>query len=406
VISAFQLFSLSAFRISLSSFAFSFSAFSSPLVGTLQSDPAKAEAHYAIGIRVATVQVTWDRCEPAAGKFDADYLAGIRDQIATFRRAGMQVALDLGIQYPPRWLFDLPNSRFVNQFGDVYDDPAPGANGLNSVFNREIRDRIAAYYERVLRAVGSDVAIVRLGGGYFGELSYPASKWKDHDNCYWAFDAIAQGSAAGLPDGIKPCPRPGWKPGEPSPDHAAAAAFVDWYLDSLKNFHNWQIETARRFFKGRLAMLYPSWGIRPGQLDDAISTDLAGTTSAEVNGETQRGFDFARFIAGITDPKVIVQCTWVDPPFGNDASQNPADWTPAHFLAELARKNPRRLAVWGENTGNADAAAMERSFARAREFGLEALIWAFEPELYDGKHATIEDLTRHIREQGTIKAAP
>ena len=57
-------------------------------------------------------------------------------------------------------------------------------------------------------------------------------------------------------------------------------------------------------------MMYPSWGIRPGQIDAAVADQLAGKTSAEVNGELPRGFDFARFIHGITDPDVIVYCTW------------------------------------------------------------------------------------------------
>src|SRR5690606_18425367 len=118
-------------------------------------------------------------------------------------------------------------------------------------------------------------------------------------NCYWAFDPFAQGKKPGLPAGMTPCPVPGWKPGDASPDHASARAFIHWYLDSLKHYHDWQITTVRKHYAGPLMMLYPSWGIRPGQLDAAIAADLAGTTPAEKNGELQRGFDFARFIGGL-----------------------------------------------------------------------------------------------------------
>ena len=114
-----------------------------------------------------------------------------------------------------------------------------------------------------------------------------------------AYDDIAQGKVEGLPAGVKPCPVPGWTPGRPSADHVDARRFAAWYVDALANFHDWQIELVARQYEGRMAMLYPSWGIREGQLESAVLNDLNGTTSAERNGEIQRAFAFKRFIEGI-----------------------------------------------------------------------------------------------------------
>ena len=77
------------------------------------------------------------------------------------------------------------------------------------------------------------------------------------------------------------------------------------------------------------------------------------TTSAEKNGEVQRGYDYARFVATIIDPGVVLDTTWLDCPYGNDASANPDAWRPVHYLAYLAARNPHHLRLYGENTGRA-----------------------------------------------------
>jgi hypothetical protein len=365
------------------------------LYGTLQSDTARAAAHMKVGIRVATVGLSWNRFEPVEGRIDAAYVAQCKQKLADFRAAGMRVVLGLGLQYPPHWIFTDPNSRFVNQFGRAYDDPKSGANGVNAIFNQALRDKQARYVSHIFSELGTDFYAVRLGWGYYGELGYPTSRWHDQSNCFWAYDAIAQGRAPGLPQGILSCPVPGWTPGTPSPEHAAARQFVDWYLNALLNYQSWQIHTVRGSYDGNLLMLYPSWGMRPGQLKSLIAHDLKTTTT-----EVQPGLDFERLVGAIEDPKVIVYSTWIDsnPTFGNDASPSPAPWCPIHYLAYLAQHHRPTLQVWGENTGRGNAKAMQLSFQRMNDYGLMGLVWAFEPDLYSGKYATIKDYARLISE--------
>ncbi|MBL8994354.1 MAG: hypothetical protein JNM63_13510, partial [Spirochaetia bacterium] len=362
------------------------------LYGALQMKPANAGQTYAAGMRVATVGLGWREAEPERGKWNADYFESIRQNISAFRMAGFQIMLDFGFQYAPLWVANIPNALYVNQYGDSYRAEKSGADSYNAVFCREVRETQERYVKKVFEELGTNFGWVRLGWGYYGELNYPPAN-KNRINTYWAFDDFAQGKVPGLPDGILPSPVPGWLPGTASDNHASARSFVNWYLDSHKNWHDWQIKTVRKFFKGKLCMLYPSAGLAAGQLEEAIATDLAGTSVPERNKKVQSGHDFERLILGIADPNVIAYGTWIDAEskYYDDRSTNPKSWSPIKLLAELAHSNPLHLDVWGENTGRADRRLMELNFERMRDNHLIGIVWAFEPDLFGGKYATLED---------------
>lgn len=369
-----------------------------PIFGTLQSEPAHAAADVHAGVRLATVGLVWSAFEPRQGVVDPAYVAGLRKQIAAFRAAGMGVVLDVGLQYPPGWIYAIPNSRFVDQYGDPFnEDEQPGYGGMNAVFNQRVRDQAAQYLRSAFKNLGTDFFAVRLGGGYFGELHYPNPVYRGHRDCYWGFDAIAQGRAPGIPPTIGPCPVPGWIPGTPAADLTTARRFADWYLNAITDYQNWQIATVRRDYAGTIFMLYPSWGLRPGDLDHQVAAGLKFSG----NTELMRGNDFARQIKAITDPKVAVYCTWSDADFPStdDRSRDPSRWCPLHYLAYLAQSHKPPLAVWAENTGRPNSAKqMQLSFQRLRDYSLGGLFWAFEPDLYGGKPqcANIDDFARNI----------
>lgn len=365
-----------------------------PIFGVLQATPERLASEYRAGLRLAVLELAWDRYEPQAGKFSAVYAAKVRERMNIYRNAGMRVMLDFGMQYPPAWIFREGASRFVNQYGQAYTNPAPGGNGVDAVFNQAIRRFQTAYVRQVFRNLGTGFYAVRLGWGQDGELGYPpARKYHGRCNCYWCFGPIAQGKTKGLPDSLKPCPVPGWIPGSPSPEPLAASRFADWYMGCLENYQNWQICLVRRYYGGRLAVLYPSWGVRPGQLNAAIAGNLAGRTSTEINGEIQRGLDFRRLINGIHGPQVTVYCTWLDAPLRlcKDRSRDRARWSPIHYLAFLAAHHQPRLAVWGENTGHPDDLAdMHLCFQRLRTYHLIGMLWAFQRNLFAaGSMATL-----------------
>ncbi|CAM3144241.1 hypothetical protein [Rariglobus hedericola] len=368
-------------------------------IGVLQPKPSYAQPLADAGVSLVVLSISWENFEPSTGTTNPAYIRQLHSDLAAYRHAGLHVVLDPGIQYPPEWLRQLPDARYQNQYGDLYIDHASGKNIANTVFNAAVRTRYAAHLAALFRELGTDWAAVRLGGGWYGELNYPDATFAKKNNCYWAFDPIAQGTKPGLPAGMTACPVPNWKPGKTSPDHTSARRFLDWYLASLQNYHDWQITTVRQLYSGPLHMMYPSWGIRPGQLEAAIIGDLGGTTSPEKNGEIQRGFDFARFIAGVRDPQVWVHCTWLDsnPAWSDDTSPDPVRWSPPKFLAHLARLHSPALNVSAENTGGGGLPALALSARRIQELKINTLFWAFAPDLFDDHPPELKDLATSLQ---------
>ena len=374
--------------------------------GSLEAPPQHFAVDRKAGLNVAFVAVAWSRFEPKPGVYDENYiklLAAEKDQL---RKLGYKLQVDFGAQLPPAWVNELSQGRYKNQFGDDFVSDQPGENLPNVVFNAEVRKHLAAFIGEFFTRLGNDWDFVRLGCSKYGELNYPRNQFKGRDNCYWAFDDLAQGKVPGLADGISPCPVPGWIPGRASADHADAKAFAEWYLNCLKNYQQWQIATVRRSFAGDICMLYGGWGMRPGWLEQAISVDLNGSTPCERNGEIQQGFDWPRMVGSITDPRVIVYCTWIDATIKNrgiadDNAADPSRWSPVHWQASLARTNPLHLRVWGENTGHNDRKAMQITFDRIRHFDLMGVMWAFDPELFANPnpdhYATLDDYSSFIR---------
>lgn len=362
------------------------------LYAMLQSTTNNALFSYSNGVRVAVIACDWDQFEPSRGSFNSSYIASVLAQKNYFESIGDAVQLDLGIQYPPSWVFSDTAGKFVNQFGQAFTSTSPGVNVPNAVFSQAVRNDLGAYITNVFLALGTDWQAVRIGGGMYNEINYPAASYSDssgnHQNCYWGFDSAAQ-TGAGLAIGVSPCPVPGWIPGNASPN-GEASQFVNWYLSSIGNYVNWQIQTVRNSgFGGPILALCGSWGVRPGWLQAAIAVNLGGASPD--SADVAEGKDFQTIIAGITDTNVVVDCTWLDAPlnsFGDDAGGNQDNWSPVHYLWYCASTHTPSLRVWGENTGNATpnetpTNPLQRCFARMNSYKLMGVIWAFEGQLFD-----------------------
>lgn len=110
----------------------------------------------------------------------------------------------------------------------------------------------------------------------------------------------------------------------------------------------------------------------------------------------QRGFDFARQVGSISDPRVVVTTTWLDADAAYDDGDDPRYWSPVKYLASLAREHPMDLELYGENTGQGDVAAMELSAQRMRRHGLTGMLWYRESEMFSGRYATLQEYERVI----------
>jgi glycosyl hydrolase family 42 (putative beta-galactosidase) len=315
------------------------------------------------GIRLGLVEMSWARAEPQEGVWDETYFQSVRNQISAMKVLGFRIVLNYGMHHAPSWLLSMPNARFVNQYGDIYT----GSDEANLVFAKALRSYAEVYTSKVFAELGTDFFAVRVGGGHWGELQYPgqkdaAGKWE-----WWAFDGAATAQT----------PAPGYVPC--SGDPTKAGTFLNWYLDALTNFQNWQIATVRKSYSGAIAVLYASWGMRSGDFEKATGGNLCGTSSAEINGEVQRGYDHARQISAVTDPGAVVWGTW-----GDNAGT-------ISYLAGLAAA--KGLQVMAENSGQDTRTQMQTAVSAARQYGLAAFMWirASDAFCFCSGYATIDD---------------
>ncbi|HVA89427.1 MAG TPA: hypothetical protein VNL71_06265, partial [Chloroflexota bacterium] len=324
--------------------------------------------------------MSWKDLFPNEGTISNSYVVQKQNEFAVMRAAGFQIIGDLGIQDSPPWVHtNYANSYYMDQYGDEYHGPVDSGD-VNLVFNPAMRILGAQYIQAVISNFGRYFSALRIGGGPSNELDYALPTYNGHTNCYWAFD----------PTALTEDPVPAWRPGQASPN-GEAAAFLNFYLQALTTYQTWQIATVRQVgYTGQIMVLYPSYGIRPGQTASAIADNLDGTSVLEINGETSTGVDYARQVAAITDPNVIVYSTWLDfsSPYQNDAGSDPTRWTPIKYLASLAQANPLHLRIGGENTGQGSAATLTYSVEQSIRYGLINMNWYTEQELYSGQYAT------------------
>jgi hypothetical protein len=339
----------------------------------------------AAGVRIKTFNLSWKKVYPANGVLDSSYLERKRRELSQLYESGFDVILLLGYHDVPGWVHEeYADSYYINQYGDRYED-VDNAGDANLVYNPVLQKLTAGYIQTIFSYFGTNFVAVRIGGGRYGELTYPPAKYANRTNCYWAFDQNA----------IAKSPVPNWRPGDPSPQ-VEAAKFLDTYLNSLVAYQNWQIATVRRSYAGSIMVLYPSWGMRPGDEDAAIRGNLSGSTSPEKNGEVQRGFDFARQVMAINDPNVIITTTWLDADASADNGSDLRYWSPVKYLAYLANRHPLSLPLFGENTGKGTRAEMDLSASQMERYHLVGMAWYNEIELFSGQYANLEDYRQVI----------
>ena len=226
-----------------------------PLWAVIGNDGAALASERAAGIEAKVVRCSWRNFTPTTTTTSATYLAQKQAEVRVLRAAGFQVILDIGLQDTPTWLHaQFPDSHYHNQWGAIYDGGGAIDSGdANLVFNPALRAAAATYIHAILGALGSEAVAVRVGGGRYGELTYPPASYGGRTNVYWAFDANARAQS----------PTPGWVPGQPSA-HGEAALFAGWYLDALVRFQQWQIATVQQSFGGAIMILYPRLGRAAG----------------------------------------------------------------------------------------------------------------------------------------------
>ncbi|MFD3944370.1 beta-galactosidase [Streptomyces sp. NPDC058579] len=389
--------------------------------GTLQTHEDEARHEYEHGIRVAHLEIDWDRFEPRRDTYDDAYAEGVKDRIRAFRDAGLRIEAGLGLNHPPAWLAETyPWAVYVNQFGERSPKTA------NLVFSKVVRDEAEQYVKEVKERIGlEDFWALRIGVNESGEFGYPSPVSADRaEGEFWAYDDNAQSTA---PDTDRPAtvpqnPFPGWRPGdstyrgEPFTERQVGL-WYHWYLTSLADAVNWQIGlyTALRH-DGPLKVLIPGAGHLPADQRAAIAAHLGPTESGRLVG---RGVAFFETIGMIhrQDDVVLVSTALVDgtgTPRDNACAPSDASvdidapdeltvraWSSTRWVVAVARAEGfTRLA--GESAGPQVAAyhpgVMETAARQMTSCGLEGLMWAFDRNLYDGTPgSSLEEYAAMIR---------
>lgn len=315
---------------------------------------------YARGVRAVMVSASWRVLEPQDGVFSAEQFSKVQAEINLMQSYGFGIILNYQLHDPPAWLLNKPNSRFVDQNGEVY----VGSPEVDFMSNVSLLPYAQRYTSELIKRLGTDWVIVRVGGGHWGELQYPPAR----PNHYWCFNALAQR------------PDPAWRPGQASPN-GEAARFLNYYLDRLSAWQNWQIASLRTAgYSGRVGVLYASDGMRPegtgagSAFAQAVATNLNGSSAPERNAEIQHGFDHARHIRAISDRATSAWCTYAEST-GNDPDTQT-------WIARLGR-SVGLPGHWAENAGNGDTTDQHENAVRQfrREQG-EGYVWVRGDNLY------------------------
>jgi hypothetical protein len=93
------------------------------LFGTLDTSISTVATEKRAGLSVAMFELDWASIEPHKGVFSESYIAALGHTLWKFRAEEMRVTLGLGLglglEDPPSWVYSLPDSSYVSQFGQV-----------------------------------------------------------------------------------------------------------------------------------------------------------------------------------------------------------------------------------------------------------------------------------------------
>ncbi len=393
------------------------------LFGTLETDPARAAQECTAGIQVATQTIGWQNYEQSEGVFDEAYMDDVMGRIKTDLAAGMKIVISPAIHYPPSWVMNQLNSRYINQYGVAA--PITWAGGYeepNFIFSQTMRDQVARFETHVMQRLASNPAIglkniwaVRYVNGSIGETMYPpADDQRGHTNSYWAYDANAQGRDSDRPATIPANPFPNWRPGATAYQGRPFSIiqvqqWYTWYLNAHTDFVNWHTKLYRNVqginYQGYLMLLTPGFGARASEYNASIAHYLDG--SQDTNMTVARAAVWYQLFPALTKRTNVIAyvssmadgsgrpkdnlCN------GNEAWINYAldpqvnNWSATRYIAGLANKYG--MLKSGENPGSGDPnikatnhdglQIMQTAAMQMQSCHLQSMFWAHDINLYD-----------------------
>lgn len=369
----------------------------------------------AVGFSIAEIECGWGSATSSAGVIDPEYISQQAALAAEYKAAGWQVAVSAGIFDYPTWLPSaVANWQNVDQGGT-------GSGSPNFVWNPAVRALAAEYISALTSAMAEQVEVdyYRIGLSPSGEAHFQDSlPISTGTGSWWAFDPIAQaqGPNVGLPEGIGPCPLPGWIPGATTWNNgsgtinvtiAMATEWWNWYQGAINNAHQWEMDAHKpNGYDGCFLICMPGWGESPQILENRLANLLGNSTIAPGWYQANIGSYWPSVIDAIADPdRVIVNISSVYDGSGsspvNNYSASPSTdlsaqlmqadwrvsgWSSARWISYLAQRNGNY--VMGESVGNTTngelASLVSAIMTQAQACGLYAILWANDLSLYTG----------------------
>jgi hypothetical protein len=374
--------------------AATFSAAATPppktLFGTLDTQISSVGAEHRAGLSVAMFELDWASLEPKPGVFNNSYMSALGHFLWKFREEKMHVTLGLGLDDPPPWVFSLPDSSYVNQFGQVFRE-------ADMVFSEPVRQAA----ERYLTYVGAHLSLrevwaIRLTSGGDDEMLYPPG------GTFWAFERSAL-TGAHLPSTMARNPYPNWRPGKPGLSPTQINRWVNWYIGGLDDVTAWQMHVLTGLgFSGFYQLVTPGSGTRPDVLSQVEHLNLPN------DGTTGVGAVWDRYYSMLPDKSnVVAYISSVADESGGDDSCQAADdqiplrspemdsWSATRWISRVAAANLLQVAC--ENAGyrmpsslnphylnRSSSGMMAAALRQAKSCHFQVFYWAHDMNLWDG----------------------
>ncbi len=360
------------------------------LYGTLVTKTDTAATEAGAGVRMAMLEVYWDRFEPQQGVIDQGYANEVKTALRAYQDAGMSVTLGLDTAAPPSWVFRLADSYYINQYGQQAGEPA-------FVFSNPVREAGAHFMARVADVVPfSNFVAARITSGGNGEMLYP-------NNGLWAFSSPAL-TGRNLPAGMTVNPFPRWKPGRTGITAAQVDQWVNWYVGGLVNVTQWAMNTCDSLgFRGYFMPVTPGSGTRPSNLAASVAGELTGDDTTAV------GAVWHRYYAQVPNKsRVIAYVSSVADGSGHDDCALATDvsvrlnspdldgWSATRWITRLTHEY-QLAGIAGENPGYGASPELDERYVdtsadgmmatalrQARASSFTAFYWAHDVRLWDG----------------------
>jgi hypothetical protein len=319
--------------------------------------PAAMAACVQGGAGEVVIQAAWSALQPggAGTALSPSAVASLQQLFIVASAAGAAVVFEFAIHYAPAWVI-AEVEPFTDQTGRTWTGVQADGDGVaNWFWTAAGRALVATFLQDVTTAIGpaamAQVTEIRVGGGPYGELHYPASPSNTGAGAapavsFYGFGPSQQ-HGKGLAAGLSVCPLPGYVPFAGGGGRAQSAAYdaqwIGWYMTGLTTWLAFLSTslTGLGWKAQRLMVLHPGYGVRSNHT--ASSPGYQASVAA--------GEDPVTVMASYQSiANMWPWCTWIDGTDGWTPPSVDSDFAAWKKIYATALRYGKATYVRGENT--------------------------------------------------------